>query len=234
MPPAIVTELEGRARYERFAGRLYAPFTRSLWIDFILLAITSAIAVYVANDSSEIAPALAVAVVGTALACVGSWWWLFDRKRRAALEVLADHQVREGDDWKRVTGTSLPATVRSAERWLRERPDDPNGDALHVEIFERQLQVYEGSAPATADLHDRWRGLTPSPDRDLRRWCLAVLDAMAVIDADRDPWEVLAAARGDVGSVDPRARATRYVRIIVTTHVLFVLTLWFGAAFTAG
>lgn len=222
-----MTELEGRARYERFADRLYAPFKRSLQIDFVLLAITAAFGLYVSSISNEIASALAVAVVGTAVACAVSWWWLFDPKRRAALEVLADHQVREGDDWKSATATSLPATVRAAERWLREHPDDPVGaplqarvgcfadarasirrtepespeDALHIEIFERQLQVYEGSTPATAD---------------------------------RDPWEVLTAARGDVGEVDPRARATRCIRIIVTIHVLFALTVWFGAAFAAG
>jgi hypothetical protein len=252
--------LAARARYEMLAKRLFQPVQRAILIDFALLAGTAALAFVVAGQSGDLVPAVLIAWFGSAVAGIVGWSWLLDPARRAAFEVLMDHTNRESQAWLSETGTKLPATLRGADAWVRDHPNEPGAaamlarlgrlddaradlqtkvpptveEALHVDIFLRQLDLYDGARAESRDLHERWHALPNSAARSFRRGCLAALDAQVAADRDEDPWPVLAAARQEVGAVDPSARATRYARIIATMHILFAISVWFGAVFAAG
>lgn len=252
--------LASRARVEMLAKRLYQTVQRAFLIDFGLLAATAGLAFTVAGQTGELGLAAVAAFVGSGIAGVAAWSWLLDAPRRAAFELLMDHTTRESQAWRSETGTKLPATVRGAEAWLRDHPNargqatmlarlgrmnEARADlhakvpptveeALHTDIFLRQLDVYDGGAPESGDLHERWQALPDTAARRFRRGCLAVLDAQIAADCGDDPWPVLATARPELGAVDPSARASRYARVIVSIHVLFAISVWFGAVVLAG
>lgn len=257
---ASVRNEQARRRYEALAKRVYQPVQRSLFIDAGLLALTVVLSYVIASATGQLAAVVLVVWLGTGVAAGAAWGWLVDPARRAAFEVLMDHTNRESQAWKTETGTSLPATVRGAEQWLQEHPDKPGQatilarlgrldearddlksqipptpeEELHVEIVLGQLDLYAGHQPDTKAIHQRWQTLPETEARGFRRGCLATLDALIAADRGIDPWPALAAARSEIGAIDPSSQARRYVRVLVTMHILFAATVWFAAAITAG
>jgi hypothetical protein len=251
---------QGRARVEHLMGQLYRPFQRSLILDAALLVATTVIAIWVAMATRRVELAGIVALVGAGIAILVSWHWMWDPGRRMALEVLTDHTIRESELWKRETGTNVPSTASGAAKWLRDHPDAPGSasmlarlgrfaearaaarrapiesdeDRLMLELLERQLDLFEGGRPDTTALHSRWQGLPGSETRDLRRWCIAILEGQQAIDDGQDGWSALTAARDDVSEVRARASSANMFRTIVVMHALFATIVWLTSAWVIG
>jgi uncharacterized membrane-anchored protein len=123
------------------------------------------------------------------------------------------------------------AEARAAARRARIESDE---DELELQLIERQLDLLEGGRPDTETLYERWRDLPENPIRDLRRWCLAILDAQQAIDDGQDGWPILTAARRDVVEVRPTAKATSFLRNVLVLHAAFATILWLTAAWLIG
>jgi hypothetical protein len=229
---------------------------RSFLFDLGLLALTLVATLGTANATGRAELTAVVAMLGTAFAGSFSWGWLREADRQAALEVLLDHLAREQRLWVEATGTKLPSTVLGAERWLRANEGRPGTasilarlgrfdearaaarsapiqtpeDAFERDLIDRQLDLFEGRRLDTSSLHESWRQLSRGPVRDLRRWCLAILDAEQAVGDGRDGWPVLAAARADVEAVLERANAKTYARNLAILHVGVAALIWSIAA----
>lgn len=113
----------------------------------------------------------------------------------------------------------LDAAWDELDRTLPSGPFEEFVDA----VVRRQIQCYAGlPGRSIADLHAQWAALPAGPAKDWRRGCLAMLEAMLVIDADprANLTPVLAAARAEQASILPSA-GPRYFLSLLSGPVIF-------------
>jgi hypothetical protein len=219
-----------RARALRLAMGVVVPFARMarrLMVGFGLAAVAGLV---VGLATREPLWAAVVAFDVSLLAALIAWWPFFDPTFRGAAELFYDHDARERAEWMAETGTPLPRGLKASERWLNEHPTAPGRASLllvvgRIEeadraidagktdtptaIFDAALlrqtrRLLTGDAPDMGLLHDRWSEIPDPRVRGHRRECIALLDAEVAVVDGRDPIEVLAAGRQEVGEI-PRA-----------------------------
>lgn len=84
-------------------------------------AIGVGVAAHVAGADLLLANLLGAATAAVLVALASAP--LRDPDLRAATELVTNHQVREGAEWKRETGTRMPRGRPAIRAWLEARPD---------------------------------------------------------------------------------------------------------------
>jgi hypothetical protein len=229
------TALAVRERGARLASGLYGPIIRAHRFTAIGAALGAAVALALGITTHD---PLRAGLAGLAVALVAfsvGWWPMSDPVLRAALELISDHDCHERAEWKRETGTSVPAGVKAMRRWLLEHPSGPGRasvllqmgqldeadqaieaiqastpeEAFGVEILRQTRILMAGETPDLAALRASWRSLPDVRERRHRRECLALLDAQVAVADGADPVPGLALARREIESVHPSMRAPR-------------------------
>jgi hypothetical protein len=235
MTTASDSALAVRARGAQLAAGLYGPIIRAHRLTAIGAALGAGLALALGlttHDPLRAGPAgLAIALVAFA----AGWWPMWNTDLRAALELMSDHDCHERAEWKRETGTSMPAGIRAMRRWLLAHPSGPGRasvllhlglldeadraieaiqastpeEAFGVEILRQTGILMAGQTPEVEALHASWRSLPDARERSHRRECLALLDAQVAVARGADPVPGLASARREIEAVHPSMRAPR-------------------------
>jgi hypothetical protein len=192
--------------------------------------------------------AAVVAFDASLLAALIAWWPFFDPYFRAAAELFYDHDARERAEWKAKTGTPLPRGLKASERWLGENPTAPGRASLllvvgRIEEADRAIdasktdtpiaafdaallrqtrRLLTGDAPDMGLLRDRCSQIPDQRVQGHRRECIALLDAEVAVDDGRDPIEVLAVGRREVGEI-PRAMRIPWLLARWSVIALFLI-----------
>ena len=176
-------------------------------------------------------------------------WSLADPARRAAIELINDHNAFERAEWRAEIGGRIPVGVARQERWLADHPSGPGratvlqalgrldeadkvineiepttpDERFGMEVLRQTSLLLSGRHPDVSALAGSWRDLVDPAERRHRRECLALLEAMTAVGDGQDPLVPLAAARHEIGDVAPGMRLERLLLRWAGVGVLAIL-----------
>jgi hypothetical protein len=126
---------------------------------------------------------------------------------RGASRWLREHPIRDGAAADAHASMLLRvgrlAEAEAALTALEPRTPD---EAFGIEIGRKTLEHMAGGRPDMAPLHSSWRSLPVPGERQRRRECLALLDAMIAVSDGQDAWPIVAGAKVDVVEIQRSAR----------------------------
>lgn len=203
------------------------PIVRPVQMTVFGVAVAGFATLGVGVATGEPALGAASGVGVSLLTAMIAWAPLTAPDLRAAVELFFDHDCHERAEWRSETGTDMPRSVSDMKEWVERHPDSPGRasvllplgrlveadeaiaamtartpeEAFGMDVLRQTRNLLADGTADTTSLHERWRSLPDPRERLHRRECLALLDGMLAVAADRDPVPVLAAARREVGEV---------------------------------
>jgi hypothetical protein len=204
MPPDHPAAWQRAQRLGRSAFRRLGSVVKALYI-WVGVATGIGLAAHLAGLDIWLANAVALVA---ALVCIGLACLPFrDRTLRTANEIIANHQLREGREWRAETGTRMPRGRPAIRRWLDEHPDTPGrgslltvigrfaeaevcwrsatpdtpGATFAIEIQRETAVLLAGRDPDLGRLRTLWAAIPNPLERENRRECLAILAAQAQV-----------------------------------------------------